>query len=194
MILMRWARDRRAGFTIIELLIVIVVIGILAVIVVSALQGTVTKATNTAITDSAAKWNRLMKLYVAQREDAPLSSYSCVGSDASDFPATADMPAGVCIQGYPSQANWQESYSTPYLGKDIREWVGQNASIPTGLTPEVRGTIGNTPIIARGIAYKNGKILMYYLKGSGANCSPGEQMFAPRTGDTVTACTLRVVN
>jgi prepilin-type N-terminal cleavage/methylation domain-containing protein len=59
-----WAKYRKAsGFTIVELLIVVVVIGILAAIVVVAYNGVTQSANASAIADSFKKFEKAMRLY-----------------------------------------------------------------------------------------------------------------------------------
>ncbi|OYX43285.1 hypothetical protein B7Y94_01895 [Candidatus Saccharibacteria bacterium 32-49-12] len=63
---------RAYGFTIVELLIVIVVIGILAAISVVAFNNVSQKANNTAIIDAAAQTKKLTEAYVALEGKYPL--------------------------------------------------------------------------------------------------------------------------
>ena len=56
---------QRRGFTIVELLIVIVVIAILAAITIVAYNGIQTRANNTTIIDAASKSIRMIQAYVA---------------------------------------------------------------------------------------------------------------------------------
>ena len=64
----------KRGFTIVELLIVIVVIAILAAITIVAYNGTQQRANNTAIIDAASKSLRMIQAYVAVNGAYPLTS------------------------------------------------------------------------------------------------------------------------
>jgi prepilin-type N-terminal cleavage/methylation domain-containing protein len=65
---------RSIGFTIVELLIVIVVIGILAAIVVVAYNGITKSAQATSIASEMRQWNKLFELYKAKYGELPRPS------------------------------------------------------------------------------------------------------------------------
>ena len=72
-------RKSTSGFTIVELLIVIVVIGILAAIVVVAYNGVQERARNTKTLSAVNSWAKAIKLYRADKGTFPASN-SCLGS------------------------------------------------------------------------------------------------------------------
>lgn len=67
------------GFTIVELLIVIVIIGILAALVVVAYNGMQTRAKNTKTMSAANSWVKIIKQYQAETGSLP-SADSCLGN------------------------------------------------------------------------------------------------------------------
>ena len=67
------------GFTIVELLIVIVVIAILAAITIVAYNGIQTQTKNTKTINAAAAWIKALKLYEADNGAFP-SANSCLGT------------------------------------------------------------------------------------------------------------------
>ncbi len=69
----------KQGFTIVELLIVIVVIAVLAAITVVAFNGIQTRAKNTKTVNAAVSWIKALKLYNADKGTWP-TEYSCLGS------------------------------------------------------------------------------------------------------------------
>lgn len=67
------------GFTIVELLIVIVVIAVLAAITIVAYNGIQTRAKNTQTVNAAVSWVKILKLYNADTGLWP-TVYSCLGT------------------------------------------------------------------------------------------------------------------
>ena len=72
------ARRTQTGFTIVELLIVIVVIAILAAISIVAYTGIQTRAENTKTLQATASWVRALQLYKADNGNYP-PTHSCLG-------------------------------------------------------------------------------------------------------------------
>ena len=107
------------GFTIVELLIVVVVIGILAAISIVAYNGVSQKANNAAIIDAAGKTQRLMQAYIATEGKYPLpgptTMFACVTtetgcrSSTEDFPEIATFDANMASVG-------QLPRSIPFVG------------------------------------------------------------------------------
>lgn len=77
---MRIRYRNRQGFTIVELLIVVVVIGILAAIVIVAYNGITTQAENTKTVQGVAQYVRGLQIYVTQNGHYPIEDgYPCLG-------------------------------------------------------------------------------------------------------------------
>lgn len=124
------------GFTIVELLIVIVVIGILAAITVVAYNGIQTRATNTSRVQEATAWNKHLQLYKATYGNyppVPASSY-CLGLG---FPNGDGIAGGEC-RDYASTANVYHENDNTALMNELRK-IG---SLPSGPRQPVRGTVG----------------------------------------------------
>jgi len=72
-------KNKKSGFTIVELLIVIVVIGILAAITIVAFNGIQSRSKNIKSTNAVKDWVKIIKLYHAEVGSYPTVS-SCLGS------------------------------------------------------------------------------------------------------------------
>ncbi|RYD50379.1 MAG: type II secretion system protein [Sphingobacteriales bacterium] len=78
------------GFTIVELLIVIVVIGILAAITIVAFNGIQQRAKNTSTISAAQQSIKLIKAYRAANDDTyPMSGTACLTNTCTDYAGTA---------------------------------------------------------------------------------------------------------
>jgi len=77
-----YLKKQPGGFTIVELLIVIVVIGILAAITIMAFNGVQTRAKNAKTVSSVTAWAKAIKLYNAEQGTWP-TTHSCLGSSTT---------------------------------------------------------------------------------------------------------------
>lgn len=90
-----------SGFTIVELLIVIVVIGILAAITIVAFNGIQNRAENTKTTQAIASVAKALQLYRTDNNDYPASSANgCVGTSST----YTDSYGGRCWS--PNTSSW----------------------------------------------------------------------------------------
>ena len=96
------------GFTIVELLIVIVVIAILAVISVAAYSNIQMKARNSARIAEAKEWVKILNMYAVSQGQYPFSSGSaCLGYN---FPIYSPNTVGSC---------WDANIATAVLQNDV---------------------------------------------------------------------------
>lgn len=80
---MAWDKNKQeSGFTIVELLIVIVVIGILAAITIVAYSGIQQQSNNTSVISSASSYLKLIQSYIAVSGKYPDTSWACVSTTA----------------------------------------------------------------------------------------------------------------
>lgn len=79
-----WAKYKQtAGFTIVELLIVIVVISILAAITIIAYNGVQTRADNSKTVTAVEKYATALTLYSTDNASYPAIGYACLGNTAN---------------------------------------------------------------------------------------------------------------
>lgn len=119
------------GFTIVELLIVVVIIGILAAIVVVAYNGITTEAKNSKTLAAADGWIKGLRLYEAQNGTVPAYS-SCLGT------MTTYPDNGQCWES----ASWDMDSNflnamAPFMGTQPEPDVSSTSST----NPERRGLL-----------------------------------------------------
>lgn len=156
------SRQRKTGFTIVELLIVIVVIAILAAISIVAYNGIQNRAKNSQLASVVDTYVKAIEMYHAVEGSYPIAiPNSCLGTIA-DYPETDQFDAGVCNE-YNDAVN-----ST--LNSELSEYL---ETIPDGSYPPINGGDG----MSRGIVYAYNGVgkadLFYYLKGEKA-CPRGK--------------------
>lgn len=86
-------KPKNPGFTIVELLIVIVVIAILAAISITAYTGIQTRTHNSLRAAEAKEWVKLLSLYASLEHDYPVSDRYCLGRG---FPKYNGSTVGNC--------------------------------------------------------------------------------------------------
>lgn len=140
----------RGGFTIVELLIVVVVIAILAAISVIAFNGIQQRANNAAIINAASQSFKAIQLYIADKGMLPASGYACIttqtgchdGNNSIGSNSTFDagmMTIGTLPKSVPRAGT---GYGITYHADNVRTFNG---------------------------APRRG-VLLYFLKGSAQQC------------------------
>lgn len=81
--------EGRRGFTIVELLIVVVVIAILAAITLVTYSGIQQRANNAAIIDAASKSLRMIQAYIAANDKYPATTNLCITTDVGCMVGTS---------------------------------------------------------------------------------------------------------
>lgn len=151
------AFKKQHGFTIVELLIVIIVVGILAAITVVSYNSTQQRARDARMVATVTQYKDLLKLYKVNKGTYPSpanTTYTaCLGNN---YPAAPNFPTNSCIAGGASS-----SVDTT-LNNELRKIGGQ--------LPEPNDFAASTffSLHVRGLMYSvhesNPSILYYYSK------------------------------
>lgn len=157
------------GFTLVETLIVIVVIGILAAIVVITYRMVTQRAQTAQYIAAADTWEKVLETQFTLTGTLPIADPApvCLGDSSANFPATADMPAGRCFEvtGWASQADFSQTFTD-----------GLTSSAVSGTLPYVAFNSGTVDVKARGIAANiyqrpNGyQVIFYFYVPADAKC------------------------
>lgn len=170
------------GFTIVELLIVMVVIGVLAAITVVAFNGIQARAENAKTIQAIARYVKAFHLYATTNGNYPIEAvYPCLGIHPGTTCSVVGG-AGTCLGagGASSQAGFDTAMKTVFSG-----------SLPV-LSSQ---TMSCGTAIVRGAYYSpstgNTAILQYYLRGD-QPCSGigGVLSNAKSQTDDTTRCTI----
>lgn len=172
-----WAQKQK-GFTIVELLIVIVVIGILAAITIVAYSGIQTRSENTKTINSVSAYARAIHSYATINSAYPINSYPCLGPAGTKCANIIDS-TGVCNSA--GGASYNAGFDTTI--KTV------TASLPAPSTQSMNcggkmysGAWYNS---ASGTAAS----MTYYLKGDVPCVAPGGMRVTVRyQADDTTAC------
>lgn len=191
---MEHMKSQLQGFTIVELLIVTVVIGILASVTVVAFGGVSDKAKDSQIKSTVSSIVRMVEAYGAANGGlVPQADWACVG-EPTDFPAENGYTAEWCHQPYqapPIPTGSDHPINATTNGK-FKTLVTR---MPNGRLPEVDRGGG---VKYRGVLYdsaatqNSGKpVLQYFVNGNRTECPVG---IVASAGTTNTMCEYRFAN
>jgi prepilin-type N-terminal cleavage/methylation domain-containing protein len=167
------------AFTIVELLVVIVVIGILAAISIVTYSGIQKRAQTIAYTVAADSAEKQLRIAITQGEDFSSAPMSVCYGRAEDYPATSTFSYGQCYKGSDTNTSADPSF-TAILDK-------YSIDTPTNLTPiHISPTAVNNQLTAdmRGINLfithgdfgdgSTGNILMMWSAPDPSSCGRGK--------------------
>lgn len=156
-------RKNTSGFTIVELLIVIVVIAILAAISIVAYNGIQQRAYNTKVISGATQYQKAFLSYKAVNGVYP-SITGCLGANYPNNACWASNAAG----GTPARS------VNSSLDSALSEFMPSKPDVGTDLI-QIDSSGGNQSYRGGLIYIHNdgtfGNRLTYYLKGNNTNCS-----------------------
>ncbi len=139
-----YRRRQASGFTIVELLIVVVVIAILAAITIVTYNGIQERARTVAVASAVDDWQKLiMAELVTGNTFSGVSGFafnSCLGRAATDFPAENGFAAGQCFQ---ELDNGTQVGSFSYNAAFFQGW-SSGASLPYGNLPVTKYKFDST--------------------------------------------------
>lgn len=130
-------QNTKQGFTIVELLIVIVVIGILAAIVIVAFNGIQQRAGNSKTISATSSWTKAVQLYYADKGQLPSVTRACLGTG---------YPYGFSGTGTTQCRTSATDVESPTLNNELREYM-------SGLPSPDMTPIGISSDWFRGILY-----------------------------------------
>ena len=157
------------GFTLVELLIVIVIIAILATITVVAYNGIQTRAYYSRLSGSINTYAKALAMYKIDNGDYPPADWKCLGR-LEDYPQTSDFDQGVCLTNGTYKEVWDQD-----IANGILKYV---SSLPNPNYPTVNDDLGNR---VRGLEYDKvttgftNPTITYYMKNN-EDCPVGKKV------------------
>lgn len=192
---------RRAGFTIVELLIVIVVIGILATITVVAYNGIQTKARSAQLVSAIDAYEKALRIYAIDNNGMiPLTN---IAGGATYY--------SVCLgDNYPAENGFKENSCMSYApipdtsAFDVRESLNTTFKQYIKTLPDVHEhttsiDFSGNVMKSRGLTYMGSvnssgvytAVFSYSIKGN-QTCGRGTKTVTTDYGPELTQCELRI--
>lgn len=180
----------KSGFTIVELLIAIVVIGILSAIAVTASNGVQTQARNAAMLRGMDTVEKALRLYAQRNDGFPnpteltgggaSNTYACIQPTSGGWPVQDGLAATECLAG-------ATGITTGYSTVVQQAILTSVSKVPD--TSNVTVSAGGQS--ARGIMYiyinPAAASLLYYIRGD-QTCGRGTKMNTSPGGVALTVC------
>lgn len=165
-------RNRPSGFTIVELLIVIVVIAVLAAVTVVAFNGVQQRAKNSQRIAAAKEWHKLIMAYTSANGAYPsvtINNHTCLGDHyVTNFDINADVDCYSTNNIKHPTAGILNAYRTiaplPVFPNDTMTSVGGYGTV-TGISIRAHDTLD--PATTPQIQYP---MLWYWLYGTSQDC------------------------
>ena len=144
--------NKQQGFTIVELLIVIVVIAILAAISIVAYNGIQNRAKNNKTITAVASWAKAIQLYKVDNGTYPLIGHTCIGSVTTyDNDGRCWSTNGFVVQ-------------QPFI-EMLKEYMGNQAP-----SPDTTKVFYSPEYFIRGARYDPNNNFIYYALVGKSDC------------------------
>jgi prepilin-type N-terminal cleavage/methylation domain-containing protein len=191
-------RSSHRGFTLIEIIVVVVVIGILAAISIVVYTGVQDRAKNTQLLSVFDAYDKALKIYYSNTgtyPESPGDINSCVGGG---YTATADFGENECQKRNGLPATTVRSVFDTALASvlgDEKPAVNPATSY-SGPNPN-----DGSPLKVRGLLYNGGQnlpgsyvaVMFYYMRGT-HSCGRGTALHANVGGVDYTQCAVKYEN
>jgi general secretion pathway protein G len=167
---MKWVGNRQNGFTIVEIMIVVVIVAILAGLVLTAYRGVTDRGYNSRITTGVNAYIKAIQIYKARNGAYPTQT-SCLGS------------------GYPSNTCWTGTGGTRTVDGTFDTALATIVDVKPMLADTLLATgVGNN--MRAGAVYTAASgtgpfTITYYLKGTNQTCPQGS---VTAGGSVLTRC------
>lgn len=176
-------KQRQKGFTIVELLIVVVVIAILAAITIIAFSGVTQRANNSKRISEAGSLIKLIKLYRAQYDVWPSTAATifCAGDSSLGACNNVTTPPYANVTFEPLNTELRKVGTLPTISSAPVQISGAKM-----LGPVYQYRSSNT---VDGVAGVKLIMILYWLEGQSQNCSAGAPIVTGTAGTYTTSTT-----
>lgn len=168
---MQRPRVSQIGFTLVELLIVIVVIAILAAISIVAYNGIQERAMHARIDAAIDSYSKAFELYYVTNDNYPDTGSGCLGGP-NDYPSEGDFAANECIVA--------SSGASTSLSPALNQALFASSSPPNASLPPVSVSYGpSLQYQYRGVwvsSQESGYEFQYWLRGN-KQCTKGSTTY-----------------
>lgn len=182
---MKAVRRQATGFTIVELLIVIVVIGILAAITIVAYSGIQTRAENTKTNNALGYYAKALQLYATNNGLYPTeASYPCLGPIGTNCANITDG-TGACFGsgGASAQASFDSAIKTVLSTTPVLSTQSMNCGGKQYSGAYYYSATGKSMGVT------------YYLRGNqSCTMSGGFELVSRNQADDTTVCSVKLPN
>lgn len=186
------------GFTLIEIIVVVVVIGILAAISFVVYTGVQDRAKNTQLLSVFDAYDKALKIYYSNTGTYPESPDTIVTCVGGGYTATADFGEGECKKS----AGVVTATVRPVFDNAIASVLGEEkpavnpATSYSGPDPAT-----GSSVLVRGLLYNGGQnlpgsyvaVMYYYMRGT-HTCGRGSAFHATINGLDYTQCAVKYEN